>query len=46
MMHRVLDNSWGPHGRVAGREQIQVQLGFPQHHDWVELFIGWWEYGI
>ena len=46
MIHRMLDNSWGLHGRVASREQIQVQLGFPQHRDWVELFMGWWEYGI
>lgn len=46
MIHRVLDNSWGLHGRVASREQVQVQLGFPQHRDWVALFMGWWEYGI
>jgi hypothetical protein len=46
MIHRVLDHGWGLHGRVASREQIQVQLGFPQHRDWVELFMGWWEYGI
>ena len=26
MIHRILDNSWGLHGRVASREQIQVQL--------------------
>jgi hypothetical protein len=46
MMHRLLDNSWGIHGRVASREQVQVQLGFPQHKGWVELFMGWWEYGM
>ena len=46
MIHRILDNSWGIHGRVASREQIQVQLNFPQHQDWVELFMGWWEYAI
>jgi hypothetical protein len=46
MIHRILDNSWGMHGRVASREQIQVQLNFPQHRDWVELFMGWWEYGF
>ena len=46
LIHRILDNSWGIHGRVASREQIQVQLNFPQHKDWVDLFMGWWEYGI
>src|SRR6185503_14540386 len=46
LMHRILDHAWGFHGRVASREQIQVQLNFPQHQDWVELFMGWWEYAI
>ena len=46
MMHRVLDNAWGIHGRIASREQVQISLGFPQHQGWVELFMGWWEYAI
>ena len=46
MIHRILDNSWGLHGRVASREQIQVQFNFSQHKDWLDLFMGWWEYGI
>jgi hypothetical protein len=33
-------------GRVANREQIQVQLAFPQHQEWVEIFKGWWRQGI
>src|SRR5580704_2959459 len=33
-IHRILDNSWGLHGRVASREQIQVQFNFPKHKDW------------
>ena len=45
-MHRILDNCWGLHGRVATREQIQVSLNFSQHQDWVELFMRWWEYAI
>ena len=45
-IHRLLDNTWALHGRVASREQVQVQLGFPQHQGWVSLFMGWWEYGI
>jgi hypothetical protein len=46
MMHRILDNCWGFHGRVASREQVQVQISFPHQQDWVEVFMGWWEYGF
>lgn len=45
-MQRILAQSWGFHGRVASREQIQLQLDFPQHRKWVDLFMGWWEYGF
>jgi hypothetical protein len=46
LMHRILDNAWGFHGRVASREQVQIQISFPHHKDWVDLFMGWWEYGF
>ncbi len=46
LMHQILDNSWALHGRVASREQIQVQLDFPQHQIWVSLFEQWWEYAV
>ena len=46
LMHRIIDNCWGFHGRVASREQIQVQLSFTHQRDWLELFMGWWEYGF
>lgn len=46
MMHRVIDHCWGFHGRVASREQIQLQLGFAQHKHWVDVFMGWWERGF
>ena len=45
-MHRILDNCWGFHGRVASREQVQVQISFAHHKDWLDLFMGWWEYGF
>jgi hypothetical protein len=44
--HRLIDHCWGFHGRVASREQIQLQLGFPQHQHWVALFMDWWERGM
>ena len=43
LMRRIIDNCWGFHGRVASREQIQVQLSFPHQKDWLDLFMGWWE---
>jgi hypothetical protein len=46
MIHRILNSSWGIHGRIASREQVQISLGFPQHQGWVDLFMGWWEYAI
>src|SRR3982075_3965364 len=46
LIHRILDNSWAIHGRIASREQVQISLGFPQHQNWVGLFMGWWEYAI
>lgn len=46
LMRRIIDNCWGFHGRVASREQIQVQLSFPHQRDWLDLFLGWWEYGF
>jgi hypothetical protein len=46
MIQRILDHSWALHGRVASREQVQVPTGFAQHRRWVDLFMGWWEYGM
>jgi hypothetical protein len=46
LMHRVIDHCWGFHGRVASREQIQIQISFPHQADWLNLFMSWWEYGF
>jgi hypothetical protein len=43
---RLLHRSDCFQGRVASSEQIQVQIGFPQHQKWVELFQGWWAEGM
>ncbi len=46
MIHRILDNSWAFHGRVASREQVQIEISFPHHQMWFDLFLEWWDYGF
>lgn len=45
-MHRILERSDCFQGRIANREQVQVQIDFPQHQDWVRQFRDWWRDGI
>ncbi|WP_242468560.1 sugar phosphate isomerase/epimerase family protein [Burkholderia plantarii] len=46
LMQRILDQSWAFHGRVASREQVQIELSFEPHRMWVDLFLDWWGYGF
>ena len=46
MIHRILDNSWAFHGRVASREQVQIEISYEHHRQWLDLFLTWWEYGF
>jgi hypothetical protein len=43
---KILQRSDCFQGRVANREQVQVQIDFPQHQEWVEIFKGWWREGM
>jgi hypothetical protein len=45
-IHSVLERSDCFQGRIASREQVQVQIGFPQHQQWVEIFKSWWKDGM
>ena len=45
-INRVLERSDCFQGRVANREQVQIQINFPQHQEWVEIFKGWWKDGM
>jgi hypothetical protein len=45
-IRRVLDRAESFQGRVASHQQIQVQLDFPQHRPWVDLFLRWWREGF
>lgn len=42
----VLERSDCFQGRIANREQVQVQIDFPQHAEWVGIFRGWWKDGM
>ncbi|MER8764295.1 sugar phosphate isomerase/epimerase [Mesorhizobium sp. M0968] len=46
LIERILDSSWAFHGRVASREQVQIEISFPHHKMWVDLFVRWWRYGF
>ena len=46
LISRVLARSDSFQGRVASRQQIQLQLDFPQHQKWVGLFKTWWREGL
>lgn len=46
LISRILERSDSFQGRVASRQQIQLQLDFPQNQKWVELFQGWWREGF
>ena len=43
---KILERSDCFQGRVASREQVQVQIDFPQHQAWVETFRDWWREGM
>jgi hypothetical protein len=43
---RILQQSDCFQGRIANREQIQVQIEFPQHQEWVNIFKSWWRSGM
>ncbi|MDR9803264.1 sugar phosphate isomerase/epimerase [Rhizobium hidalgonense] len=46
LIQRILQNAHAFHGRVASCEQVQIEISFPHHRPWVDLFLQWWEYGF
>ncbi len=46
LISKILDRSKTFQGRIASREQIQLQISFPHHREWYDLFASWWEAGF
>ena len=46
LITRCLERSDSFQGRVASRQQIQLQIDFPQHRKWVATFEDWWARGF
>ncbi|WP_210259105.1 sugar phosphate isomerase/epimerase [Agrobacterium sp. a22-2] len=46
LIQRILQNAHAFHGRVASREQVQIEISFPHHRPWIDLFLEWWGYGF
>ena len=45
-IQQLLHRSHAFQGRVASREQIQLQISFPHHQEWYDLFAKWWTDGF
>ncbi|WP_141679325.1 sugar phosphate isomerase/epimerase family protein [Ensifer adhaerens] len=45
-IRRILHNAQAFHGRIGSCQQIQIEMSFPQHRPWVDLFREWWGYGF
>ncbi|WP_064705411.1 sugar phosphate isomerase/epimerase family protein [Rhizobium bangladeshense] len=45
-IRRILRNAHAFHGRVASCEQVQIEISFPHHRPWLDLFLQWWDYGF
>jgi sugar phosphate isomerase/epimerase len=46
LISRVLERAWAFHGRVASREQVQIQISWRHHRPWLDQFLDWWEEGF
>lgn len=46
LIRRILERADSFQGRIAGREQVQLQIDFPQHQKWVDQFKAWWAEGF
>jgi sugar phosphate isomerase/epimerase len=46
LIHRIVERADAFHGRVASREQVQVQISFPHHRPLLDQFLAWWGEGF
>jgi hypothetical protein len=46
LIHRIVERAYAFHGRVASREQVQIQISFPHHRQLLDQFLEWWGEGF
>jgi hypothetical protein len=46
LIHRIVERADAFHGRVASREQVQIQISFPHHRQLLDQFLEWWGEGF
>ena len=46
LLQRCIERSDSFQGRIASRQQIQLQINFPQHRKWVRVFEDFWRRGF
>ncbi len=46
LIHRIVERADAFHGRVASREQVQIQISFPHHRQLLDQFLAWWGEGF
>lgn len=46
LIDKILRRACAFQGRIASAQQIQLPIEFPQHQQWVVLFLDWWESGF
>ena len=46
LIDRILSSTRAFHGRVSSSQQVQIEISFDCHQQWLNQFMRWWERGF